>query len=221
MNIIDEIVLTKDPSGVLANDILAEFGKSIEYDDLKVLLYSDDERLAEIGSFILCELGNRCLKLKHCFVDLLRHSSWKVRFSVSECPYYLDSKSDPSIIFSSMKLLEDESDNVKWKSMINIRRQQRNFIQDIADYLEVSEMDDQHATGLKMIASFGEEHASQLLQSFDASSELGKVYRILAISRHKNFYSIIPDLAKKRLPDYVSNYIEDLNFNKKFFRLPL
>lgn len=104
-----------EDSGVMANDLLAEFGKGFPLQNLRPLLVSNQPRAQAAGAFIATFLGFRLNGLAPELAGLLGASDPRTRSDAVEALRYCTTPINGDSLGRVLLLLDDSHPGVRWK----------------------------------------------------------------------------------------------------------
>lgn len=107
---------TSESDGV-ASKLLTEYQRGSPVESLRVLLLSEDDRLAGEGAWIASELSEKGLPLLQEVGTLLQHRSKKVRFWVLDCILLWAGPQNGPELASAVTLVDDPERAVRWKAL--------------------------------------------------------------------------------------------------------
>lgn len=116
-SLIEQIQANPSDLGGVANELLSEYYRGSDVSSLWKLLHSEDDRIADCGTWIageLAEVGKPLLpELRH----LLGHRSKGVRFWAIECVREWAGPPNPEELALAVSLVGDSEEGVRWKAM--------------------------------------------------------------------------------------------------------
>ena len=105
-----ERILGGDDDGRAANQLVTELRGGVSVQVLRPLLFSDDDAVVAIGTWVASELGGLAAPLSAELEDLLRHPNREVRF------FAIDAVA-PTSAAAIPALVDDPDPAVRWKAM--------------------------------------------------------------------------------------------------------
>ena len=103
--------------GHLANELLSEYYDGSDISTLRDLLHSEDGRIVAFGIWIAAELAQVAKTLLPDVMRLLRHPLKDVRFLAIDCVLLWAGRSSGDVVASTVTLLDDPEEAVRWKAM--------------------------------------------------------------------------------------------------------
>lgn len=139
--LVEQILANPDRSDLdeLANELLTEYYGGSDLSSLRRLLHSEDSRLVASGTWVAGELGEIGKPLLTEAQHLLGHPSKRVRFWAIECVQEWAGPSNGREIASTLALLDDAEEAVRWKAMVFLALASREQLRAAVDRLTAAE----------------------------------------------------------------------------------
>jgi hypothetical protein len=137
--------------GEVANELLSEYYRGSDLSSLRNLLHSGDHRIVACSTWIACELGEVGKPLLPEVKRLLGHPSKKVRFWAIECVQEWAGPSNGHEIASTVALVDDAEEAVRWKAMVFLALASHEQLQAGADWLTAADPESPYLSELSWI----------------------------------------------------------------------
>jgi hypothetical protein len=170
-------------NGVLANELLGEFHRGYSLENLRPLLLSQNDNIAEIGIWVASELGQKAKPLLGDVVTLLKHPATIVRFFAIDCVLSSATESNKLELASVIPLLDDVADAVRWKTMDFLSRASREQLQGALDYLGTTEPESRYIHGLQWLLSEGGSNPKEVISFIQGRDAIRRKYGAVAAAR--------------------------------------
>jgi hypothetical protein len=115
--LIEQLLAHPNSSESAAYELLTEYQRGSPIESLRVLLSSQDDRLAGEGTWIASELPEAGNVLLRDLRRLLVHRSKEVRFWAIECVLLWAGPADGHELASAIALVDDSESAVRWRAM--------------------------------------------------------------------------------------------------------
>jgi HEAT repeat protein len=168
-------------AGVMMNDLLAEFQLGFPLENLRSMLRSENQDVANVGAWIASELGTWGKPLLSDVLPLLRHPSKNVRFSIIDC--ILLWAIDGAEFSAAIRLTEDPESSVRWKAMNFLSLATRDQLQAALSHLEAVEPASAHVRGLRWLLSPNGSDTDGIKAALQDENPLIRKYAVVAATR--------------------------------------
>jgi hypothetical protein len=181
--IIDQITAGSGDSGHLANELLREFQRGYAVEQLRPLLSSADDGVAEIAAWIASELGARAEPLLDDLVALLGHPVREVRFDAIGAVAASATGPDSYRAARVLPLLDDTEPAVRWKAMRFLSHAPADQLHAALDRLRADEPSHPHVPRLQWLLSPGARDPAAAIAFLSSSDANARRYAAAAAVR--------------------------------------
>lgn len=139
--------------GVLANDLLREFGRGYPLGQLAKLLDSKNEEARHLGVWVASELGSSAAPFVHKIATFLDHPDARIRIDAIDSVLTCSTANDDKVVAGAILHLNDSHAGVRWKSMLFLVQQSDDLLLAALDFFKRQGGHDVHVKGLGLLTS--------------------------------------------------------------------
>jgi hypothetical protein len=170
-------------AGQLANELLSEYYDGSDISTLRDLLHSADDRVVALGIWIAAELAQVAKSLLPDAEHLLKHSSKDVRFWAIECVQEWAGPSNGHEIASTVALLDDAEEAVRWKAMEFLALASREQLQAGVDRLTAADPESPYLDEFRWMLAPAGANPDQITDAVERPSPLRRKFAVAAAFR--------------------------------------
>jgi hypothetical protein len=167
----------------LANDLLREYHRGYPVENLRPLLFSDDQDVVTTGVSIASELGAKGSPLLGDISRLIGHPQKRVRFDAIDCLLVWAGPSNKTELASAISLLDDPEAGVRWKVMDFLSRATLEQLEAALSSLEVSEPNSVNVRGLRWLIGSHASDPQDVKTVLQSQDEALRKYGVVAARR--------------------------------------
>ena len=183
--LIERILANPDRSDLdeLANELLSEYYRGSDLSSLRDLLRSGDHRIVACSTWIACELGEVGKPLLPEVKHLLGYPSKGVRFWAIECVQEWAGPSNGHEIASTVALVDDAEQAVRWKAMVFLALASREQLQAAVDRLTAADPESPYLDELRWMLAPAGANPDQIADAIERPSSLRQKFAVAAAFR--------------------------------------
>jgi hypothetical protein len=170
-------------AGQLANDLLSEYYNGSDISTLRDLLHSADDRVVALGIWIAAELAEVAKPLLPDVERLLRHPLKDVRFWSIECIQEWAGPSNGHEIASTVALVDDAEEAVRWKAMEFLALASREQLQAGVDRLTAADPESPYLDEFRWMLAPAGANPDQITDAIERPSSLRRKFAAAAAFR--------------------------------------
>jgi len=183
--LMDRIITSPESpdAGRLTNDLLTQFHRGFPLENIRRLLSSPNQDLVGIAVWIASELGPKGKPILGDIAPLLAHPSKRIRFFAVDCVLTWAGPPNAVELGSTIKLLNDPEQAVRWKVMQFLSRATKDQLQSGLSYLEIMEPQSRTVAGLRWLLSSSSTNPDVVMAALQAQDDLMRKYGAVAAVR--------------------------------------
>lgn len=170
-------------AGQLANELLSEYYGGSDISTLRDLLHSADDRVVALGIWIAAELAEVAKPLLPDVERLLRHPLKDVRFWSIECILAWAGPYNGHEIASTVALVDDAEEAVRWKAMEFLALASREQLQAGVDRLTAADPESPYLDELRWMLAPAGADPIQITDATERPSSLRRKFAVAAAFR--------------------------------------
>jgi|SRR5579859_5418064 len=168
---------------ILANQLLAEFHRGYDIENLRTLLRSRDGKVIGVGVWIASELGTGGKTLMSDVSPLLDHSLKKVRFFALDCILLWAGSQHKAEVASAISRLNDGEAAVRWKALDFLSRASREQLEAGLFQFETTNTSSKHIEGLRWLLDTEASNSENVIAMLQRGDDLMRKYAVVAAVR--------------------------------------